>query len=237
MCDITMATMALTAAQGAASIGAQQQQAKAQAAAQDAASVREMQRQQMAMRSERMQQSQEETSMAQEALKAQRESEASISTAAVAAEAVNVSGTSVGLSMQDLERSNAEYQSALALQARLNDSSRRLGLANAGEQYVTNMMGINQPIAQPDYLGTILGTAGSMMGTYQQGQLYDMQTKNANLSRGVMRGQEAAAEKAYRNTQQEVLNLGKQRTAAGLRTGTTYNRFKEFEIRRKTTSR
>tara|TARA_R100001463_G_scaffold103832_1_gene158326 strand:+ start:3165 stop:3878 length:714 start_codon:yes stop_codon:yes gene_type:complete len=236
MCDLTLAMMGIQAAQGVASISAQQQQAEAQAAAQDAASVREMQRQQMAMRSERMQQSQEETSMAQEALKAQRESEASISTGTVAAESVNVAGTSVGLGLQDLERSNADYQSALALQARLNDASRRLGLANAGEQYVTNMIGINQPIAQPDYLGTILGTAGSMIGTYQQGQLYDMQTENANLSRGVMRGQEAAAEKAYRNTQQQTYNLGKQKTAAGIQTGIGSNRLQSFKINRKNTS-
>ena len=193
MCDLTLAMMGIQAAQGVASISAQQQQAEAQAAAQDAASVREMQRQQMTMRSERMQQSQEETSMAQEALKSQRESEAAVSTGTVAAESVNVAGTSVGLGLQDLERSNAEYQSALALQARLNDSARRLGLENSGEQYVTNMIGINQPIAQPDYLGTILGTAGSMMGTYQQGELYDMQTENANLSRQTMRGREALA--------------------------------------------
>lgn len=237
MCEpLTMAMMAVSAAQGVASISAQKQQAEAQEAAQSAASVREMQRQQMTMRSERMQESQEETSMAQEALKAQRESEASVSTGTVAAESVNVAGTSVGLGLQDLARSNADYQSALALQARLNDSSRRLGLANAGEQYVTNMIGINQPIAQPDYLGTILGTAGSMMGTYQQGELYDMQTKNANLSRGVMRGQETAAEKAYRNTQQQVDNLGKQKTAAGLRTGIGYNQLQEYKINRKDTS-
>ena len=236
MCSITMATMALTAAQGAASIGAQRQQAKAQEAAQDAASVREMQRQQMAMRSERMQQSQEETSMAQEALKAQRESEASISTGTVAAESVNVAGTSVGLGLQDLERSNAEYQAALALQARLNDSSRRLGLANAGEQYVTNMMGINQPIAQPDYLGTILGTAGSMMGTYQQGQLYDMQTENANLSRGVMRGQETAAEKQYRINQERVKNMRTQRKASQIQTGVTSTRRDLYKIQSKNTS-
>jgi len=236
MCSITMAMMGIQAAQGVASISAQRQQAEAQEAAQSAASVREMQRQQMAMRSERMQQSQEETSMAQEALKAQRESEASISTAAVAAESVNAAGTSVGLSMQDLERSNAEYQSALALQARLNDSSRRLGLANAGEQYVTNMIGINQPIAQPDYLGTILGTAGSMMGTYQQGQINKMQTKNANRSRRVMRGQERAAEQRYRNTQQQIYNLGKQRTAAGIQTGIGSNRLQTFQINRKNTS-
>lgn len=195
MCSLTLAMMGIQAAQGVASISAQQQQAEAQAAAQDAASVREMQRQQMTMRSERMQQSQEETSMAQEALKSQRESEAAVSTGTVAAESVNVAGTSVGLGLQDLERSNAEYQSALALQARLNDSARRLGLENSGEQYVTNMIGINQPIAQPDYLGTILGTAGSMMNTYQQGELYDMQSENANLSRKTMRGREAAAEK------------------------------------------
>ena len=218
MCDITMAMMAMSAAQGAASIGAQRQQAEMQGAAQDAASVRELQRQQMAMRSERMQQGDEEASIAREQLKANREAEEAISTTTVAGEAVNVSGTSVGLSIQDFERSNAEYQAALALQTRMNDSARRLSLANSGQQYVSNMGQINQAIAQPDYLGTALGTAGSMMGAWQQGSLAKIDKENAMLRRDSWKGAEGLGRQNLLITQQNVANQGTRLRAAQIGT-------------------
>ena len=218
MCDVTMAMMAVSAAQGAASIGAQRQQAEMQGAAQDAASVRELQRQQMAMRSERMQQGDEEASIAREQLKANREAEEAISTTTVAGEAVNVSGTSVGLSIQDFERSNAEYQAALALQTRMNDSARRLSLANSGQQYVSNMGQINQAIAQPDYLGTALGTAQNMMGAWQQGSLAKIEKENAMLRRDYWKGAEGLGRQNLQITQQGVANQGTRYRAAQIGT-------------------
>ena len=218
MCSITIATMALSAAQGVASISAQKQQAEAQEAAQSAASIREMQRQQMAMRSARMEQQQEETSTAQETLKSQREAEAAISTATVAGEAANVSGTSVGLNIQEFERANAEYAAALDLQSRMNDSARRLSLANSGEQYVSNMSAINKPIAQPDYLGTLLGTASNMAGAYQQSQLNTINRENMLLQQQSMANELGLGRQGLTIGSQNQRNLDRQRQAAGIGT-------------------
>lgn len=212
-----MAMMAMSAAQGVAQVKAQKQQAKAQAAAQSAASVREMQRQQMTMRSERMQQGDEETTIAQEQLKANREAEEAISTTTVAGEAAGVSGISAGLSIQDYERKNAEYQGALAMQTRMNDSARRLSLANSGQQYVSNMGQINKPIAQPDYLGTALGTAQNMMGAYQSGQLSKQATANANLTRTAWGGAQTNARKGLQLGAQGIYNAGSAVRGAGVR--------------------
>ena len=209
-----MAMMAMSAAQGAASIGAQRQQAEMQGAAQDAASVRELQRQQMAMRSERMQQGDEETTIAQEQLKANREAEAAISTTVVAGEAANVSGVSAGLNVQDFARKNAEYQAALALQTRMNDSARRLSLANSGQQYVSNMGQINKPIEQPDYLGTLLGTAQNMAGAWQQGSLAKIERENAGLTRDYQQGQIDLGKINQRVAQARLGTLGIQAEAS-----------------------
>ena len=223
MCDggLTMAMMAMSAAQGVAQVKAQKQQAKAQAAAQSAASVREMQRQQMSMRSERMQQGDEETTIAQEQLKANREAEEAISTTTVAGEAAGVSGISAGLSIQDFERKNAEYQGALANQTRMNASARRLSMANSGQQYVGNMANINQAIAQPDYLGTALGTAQNMAGAYQSGQLSKQATANANLTRTYQQGQIDLGSINKKVAQQRLNNLGIQATQSRAQTATS----------------
>ena len=148
-------SMAATAAQGVAKVQAQKDQAKAQEKAQFAASAREMERQQMSMSAERMQQGDEETTIAQEQLKANREADEAIATTVVA---------------------------ALAMQTRMNDSARRLSLANSGQQYVGNMANINKDIAQPDYLGVGLETVAGMASAYQGGVLQNAATKNATLT-------------------------------------------------------
>ena len=199
MCEPTtlmLISMGITAASGAVEIKAQKEQAKAQKKAQDAASLREMERQQMSMRSERMQQGDEETTIAAEQLKANVETESAISTTTVAGEAAGVSGVSAGLNIQDYERKNAQYQGALAMQTRMNDSARRLSLANSGQQYVGNMANINKDIAKPDYLGVGLKTAGSMVSTYQNFQLGQAASANAALARQAMTGAEGISAKA-----------------------------------------
>tara|TARA_R110002110_G_scaffold146297_3_gene336138 strand:- start:1110 stop:1817 length:708 start_codon:yes stop_codon:yes gene_type:complete len=175
-------SMAATAAQGVAKVQAQKDQAKAQEKAQFAASAREMERQQMSMSAERMQQGDEETTIAQEQLKANREADEAIATTVVAGEDAGVSGTAAGLNVQEYERQNASYQGALAMQTRMNDSARRLSLANSGQQYVGNMANINKDIAQPDYLGVGLETVAGMASAYQGGVLQNAATKNATLT-------------------------------------------------------
>ena len=217
MCEpTTIIMMSLAAAQGAATIKAQKEQAKAQEKAQNAASVREMKRQQMSMRSERMQQGDEETTIAEEQLKANVEAESAISTTTVAGEAAGVSGISAGLSIQDYERKNAEYQGALANQTRMNDSARRLSLANSGQQYVGNMANINKDIAQPDYLGVGLQTASGMTSAYQQGSLASIQKENATLSRDAMRAAQGVGAKATTASGIGAANAGIRTTSANL---------------------
>ena len=202
---VTATMMGLSAAQGVTQYQAQKQQAEQQKAAQDAASIREMQRQQMSMRAERIQQADEETTLAQEQLKADREAQEAVSTTAVAAETVNAAGTSVGLNLQDFERKNAEYQAALALQERMNDTARRLSLENKGQQYVSRMIDINQPIARPDFLGTALQTASTMFGQYQTGRMAQASTEASTAQRDLYSAQQGVA--------RQNLLLSRQQTA------------------------
>lgn len=187
---MAISSAVITAAQGAAEIKAQKNQAKAQENAQKAASTREIQRQQMSMRSERMQQGDEETTLAQEQLKANQEADEAIATTLVAGEEAGVSGIAAGLNVQDFERQNAAYQGALAMQTRMNDSARRLSLANSGQQYIGNMANINKDIAQPDYLGVGLKTAGGLVSAAQTYSLGKTARANAKLT-AASQGQQA----------------------------------------------
>lgn len=205
MCSPTAALMGIQAAQGVMQYKSQKQQAEQQKAAQQAASIREMQRQQMSMRAERIQQADEETTMAQEQLKADREAQEAISTTAVAAETVNAAGTSVGLNLQEFERKNAEYQAALALQERMNDTARRLSLENKGQQYVSRMIDINQPIVKPDALGIAMQTAGSMLSSYQSGKLASASSAASTAQRDLYSAQQGVA--------RQNLLLSRQQTA------------------------
>ena len=193
MCDMGLTAMAMSAASQAANVGAQRQQAKAQEASQLQASVSEMERFQLAQRAERGRQADEETTAALERQKARREATESIATTITSAEESGVSGTSVGLAVAEYSRKNAEYQAALTLQENMNATARRLGFESGGNAYVNRMAQINQPIAQPNYLGAALGmgqtiaggitgfkkqqTIDTMMG--KQEKLIDLQTSTA----------------------------------------------------------
>jgi len=188
-----LTAMAMSAASQAANVGAQRQQAKAQEASQLQASVGEMERFQLAQRAERGRQADEETTAALERQKARREETEAVATTITSAEESGVSGTSVGLAVAEYARKNAEYQAALTLQENMNATARRLGFESGGNAYVNRMAQINQPIAQPNYLGAALGmgqtiaggiagfkkqqTIDTMMG--KQKKLIDLQTSTA----------------------------------------------------------
>jgi len=193
MCDMGLTAMAMSAASQAANVGAQRQQAKAQEASQLQASVGEMERFQLAQRAQRARQADEETTAALERQKARREETEAVATTITSAEESGVSGTSVGLAVAEYARKNAEYQAALTLQENMNATARRLGFESGGNAYVNRMAQINQPIAQPNYLGAALGmgqtiaggiagfkkqqTIDTMMG--KQKKLIDLQTSTA----------------------------------------------------------
>jgi len=188
-----LTAMAMSAASQAANVGAQRQQAKAQEASQLQASVGEMERFQLAQRAQRARQADEETTAALERQKARREETEAVATTITSAEESGVSGTSVGLAVAEYARKNAEYQAALTLQENMNATARRLGFESGGNAYVNRMAQINQPIAQPNYLGAALGmgqtiaggiagfkkqqTIDTMMG--KQKKLIDLQTSTA----------------------------------------------------------
>lgn len=193
MCDMGLTAMAMSVASQAANVGAQRQQAKAQEASQLQASVGEMERFQLAQRAQRARQADEETTAALERQKARREETEAVATTITSAEESGVSGTSVGLAVAEYARKNAEYQAALTLQENMNATARRLGFESGGNAYVNRMAQINQPIAQPNYLGAALGmgqtiaggitgfkkqqTIDTMMG--KQEKLIDLQTSTA----------------------------------------------------------
>ena len=178
MCDMGLTAMAMSAASQAANVGAQRQQAKAQEASQLQASVSEMERFQLAQRAERGRQADEETTAALERQKARREETEAVATTITSAEESGVSGTSVGLAVAEYSRKNAAYQAALTLQENMNATARRLGFESGGNAYVNRMAQINQPIAQPNYLGAALGMgqtiAGGIAGFKQQGKTREL---------------------------------------------------------------
>lgn len=180
-----LTAMAMSAASQAANVGAQRQQAKAQEASQLQASVSEMERFQLAQRAERGRQADEETTAALERQKARREETEAVATTITSAEESGVSGTSVGLAVAEYARKNAEYQAALTLQENMNATARRLGFESGGNAYVNRMAQINQPIAQPNYLGAALGMgqtiAGGITGFKKQQTIDTMMGKQETL--------------------------------------------------------
>lgn len=206
MCDMGLTAMAMSAASQAAAVLGQKQQAEAQAAAQKEASIQEMRRFQLSQRAERQRQADEETATSLERQKAVLEETEGVATTITAAEESGVSGNSVGLAIAEFARKNAEYQSALSLQERMNETAQRLAFENAGNAYINQMTAINKPIEQPNYLGAVLGIGQTIAGGYaqykqgqdmkiirnKQGLLIDAQLKNAQQS-------VAASQQAYQN--------------------------------------
>ena len=181
MCSFTMAQMGLTIASGVAQYGSQVQAAKAQAQAQQRASAAEVQRVGQEMSAMRLQESQDEAARALEGFKAQREAESIEATTITAGAEGMVSGNAVGLLADDVSRANAEVQSMLALQERLDDSSRAMAFQGTGLAFVQNMNRINRPTPQPDLLGTLIGTASGVMGAAQSNQMRTMQRETMGL--------------------------------------------------------
>ena len=203
--------MAMSAASQAANIGAQRQQAKAQEAAQLQASLSETERFQLAQRAERARQADEEVTSTLEKEKARREETEAIATTITAAEEAGVSGTSVGLAVGEYAAKSAEYRASLDLQQRMNEAARRLGVESAGKAYENRMTQINQPIAQPNYLGAALGIGQSIAGG-----VFDYRQRQAteglmNQQRRLMRLQTRQARESLSIARQGVYN-----TQAGL---------------------
>ena len=165
MCEIiTAVTLALASA--GSQIHGQRQQAKTQAKVQKNASAAERERYLREVSSMRVQQGQEEVAAAQRVNESARKAREARATARVSAGEAGVAGLSVDALINDLTREEAEYNFATQQQLQMNDVGRSMQLENAGLGFTNNMLRINKPIEQPDYLGAALSGAQTGMSTY-----------------------------------------------------------------------
>jgi len=161
-----LAAVAIGAAQTATSIIGQRKQAEMQQQAQATASVQERQRYLAEVSAMRTQQQQEMVARAQRIQEANRKAMEARATARVSAGESGVSGLSVDALLGDLTRKEAEYTFSEQQQAEMTDVNRQLQLKEAGIGFNRNMLRINRPIEQPDYLGSALGGIQSGLSTY-----------------------------------------------------------------------
>ena len=166
MCNPIAIGLALGGAQAVSQISGQRQMAKAQEQAQANASKAERQRYLQEVSSMRVQQGQEQVAAAQRINESAKKAREARATARVSAGEAGVAGLSVDALINDLTREEAEYSFATQQQTQMNDVGRQMQLQNAGLGFTNNMLRINRPIEQPDYLGAALSGAQTGMSTY-----------------------------------------------------------------------
>ena len=161
---------AISTTMGVASAGAQmygqRQQAKTQAKVQKNASAAERERYLREVSSMRVQQGQEEVAAAQKIQESIRKTREAKATAFVAAGERGVAGLSVDSILRDMDRQLGRDQFNTAQQLQMNDVGRSMQLENAGLGFTNNMLRINRPIEQPNYLGSALSGAQTGLSTY-----------------------------------------------------------------------
>jgi len=161
---------ATSAAVGVASAGlsihGQRQAAKTQAKVQANASKAERQRYLHEVSSMRIQQGQEQVAAAQRLQESTKKAREARATARVSAGEAGVAGLSVDALINDLTRKEAEYNFNTQKQLQMSDVNRTLQLRDAGLGFTNNMLRINKPIEQPNYLGAALSGAQTGLSTY-----------------------------------------------------------------------
>jgi len=160
------ASLLIGGAQAGMTIAGQRQQAKTQAKVQANASAAERQRYLQEVSSMRVQQGQEEVAAAQKIQESIRKTREAKATAFVAAGERGVAGLSVDSILRDMDRQLGRDQFNTAQQLQMNDVGRSMQLENAGLGFTNNMLRINRPIEQPNYLGSALSGAQTGLSTY-----------------------------------------------------------------------
>ena len=152
------------------SIHGQRQQAKTQEKVQKNASEAEQQRHLAQMSASRIRERQEMTSAAQAIQESTKKSREARATARVSAGEAGVSGLSVDALINDMTRKEAEYSFSVQQQQQFNQTNRDLGFQDGAMQSRMNLLSINKPIAQTNYLGAILDGAQTGMSAYSFGK-------------------------------------------------------------------
>ena len=166
MCDPVSIGIGMAVASAGSQIHGQRQQAKTQAKVQANASAAERQRYLQEVSSMRIQQGQEQVAAAQRIQESTRKAREARSTARVSAGEAGVAGLSVDALINDLTREEANYNFATQQQLQMSDVNRTLQLGDAGLGFTNNMLRINKPIEQPDYLGAAISGAQTGLSTY-----------------------------------------------------------------------
>ena len=166
MCSAAIASTIIGAGSAISSIQGQRYQADAQAQAQAIASRQERERYLAEVSAMRTQQQQEGITRSQKIDESSRKAMEARATAVTSAGEAGVSGLSVDALLGDLSRQQAEYEFSVQQQANLTDVNRQMALKESGLGFSRNMLRINQPIAQPDYLGSVVQGVQSGLSNY-----------------------------------------------------------------------
>ena len=161
---------AIAVASAASSAVAQKQAADAQERQQKIASQQERQRYLEEVTSLRQQQAQEQVARSQRLQEAELKAKEAKAQAVVAAGEGGVAGLSVEALVANISRKQATYAFSEQKQAEMMSASRTIEIQSSGTGYQRNMLTINKPIPQPDYVGAILGGAQTGLGTYSTAQ-------------------------------------------------------------------
>jgi hypothetical protein len=165
MCNPAAAMAVVGGLQAGFQFAGARQQAKAQAAYQAQAAAAEQQRALQEQSSIRMQQAQQQEATARELQQVNVKSMEALARARVSAGEAGVSGASVTALMDDYSRQEAGYRAATLRQQELSGVATGLGLEQAGLASQQRLIGINQPINKPSFLGAVLqGTSQAMSG-------------------------------------------------------------------------
>lgn len=164
-----IAAVALGTAQAGMQIAGQRQAAKTQERMQANATKLEQQRYLNQVSAMRMQQAQEAVGKAQRIQQSTRKAREARATALVSAGEAGVAGLSVDGLMNELTRQEAQYRFSETKNEEMTDVNRELQLNNVALGSEMNLLRINKPIEQPNYLGAILSGAQTGMSMYSMG--------------------------------------------------------------------
>lgn len=166
---MTIAAIAMGTAQAGMSIVGQRQQAKTQEKMQKNASAAEQQRYLSEVSASRLRERQEKVSAAQRIQQSTTKAREARATARVSAGEAGVAGLSVDALINDLTRKEGEFNFSMQQQLKFSDQNRALGFEDSANRSRMNLLSINKPIAQPNYLGAILEGAQTGMSMYSAG--------------------------------------------------------------------
>ena len=166
MCDPITAAVVMGVAQAGMTIQGQQQAAKAQEKAQRNATIAEQQRHLSEMSASRLRERQEMVAAAQRIQQSTTAAREARATARVSAGESGVAGLSVDALINDMTRKEAEFSFSVQQQMQFANMNRQLGFEDGANRSRMNMLSINKPIAQPNYLGAALSGASTGLSAF-----------------------------------------------------------------------